>query len=385
MHTFEVSAVPLSSEPLVPMARDAAVGFRLGACSPAPSGPARRRRRRLAGSFEACGCNLPNLVECAPSAEDDEAPGDVGNDLHPFIAAVHCAFAKHHPLVLSPDDVWLCIAQGFVAHVDENAEALRGRFVRHEGKEAMKIRRDEFVKGSSDNDWTGCFAEFSDRIADRVGKKRDLVVADFSTTGAVEKAASEVVLMAAMRHYFDFSVLTLCGIPRITLLGTVEDWKLIRRRAAMLAEFDLGAWVDALVPLLDELVAAASGRPDRELWRSFYKVNDGSGGPWVTGWINVLFPYVETETFDRATHATKQVRRWNDYVARWAKGLDADEGGGPGTGEFPGGLSTAPFTWEFPHEKFAMEFVAGFVGVSQDPETLGVRPAIGWAVRDAPA
>ena len=29
-----------------------------------------------------------------------------------------------------------------------------------------------------------------------------------------------------------------------------------------------------------------------------------------------------------------------------------------------------------------MELVAGFVGMAQNPETLAIRPEIGWAVRD---
>jgi hypothetical protein len=328
-------------------------------------------RQRLRTAFEASDCNLGNLVACK---------------LHPFLGAVHYAFAEHYPLILSPDDVWLCIAQGFALHVDANAEALRGQFVRHEGKAKIEIRRDEFVKGSPNNGWGACFSEFSDRIADHIGKKRDLLVADFSTTGALEKAASEVVLMAAMQHYFDYFVLTLCGIPRITLLGTVDDWKSIRRRAAVLAEFDLGWWIDALVPVLDELVATASGRPNGKFWQSLYKFNDGSGGPWVTGWINVLFPYIEAMGgFDLATQAPKHERRRNVAVTTWAKGLESKHGGGPGTADFPSGLSTAPFKWKALHVEFAMEFVAGFVGVSQDEKTLAVRPAIGWAVRDAPA
>lgn len=50
---------------------------------------------------------------------------------HALIEAVHTAFAEHYPLVLPPDDVWLCLAQGFAQHVEANAEALRSRFVRH--------------------------------------------------------------------------------------------------------------------------------------------------------------------------------------------------------------------------------------------------------------
>jgi len=30
-----------------------------------------------------------------------------------------------------------------------------------------------------------------------------------------------------------------------------------------------------------------------------------------------------------------------------------------------------------------MELLGGFVGISQDRTTLGLRPAIGWAVREA--
>jgi hypothetical protein len=30
-----------------------------------------------------------------------------------------------------------------------------------------------------------------------------------------------------------------------------------------------------------------------------------------------------------------------------------------------------------------MEFLGGFVGIGQDEATLAVRPAVGWAVRDA--
>src|SRR5689334_11391555 len=51
-----------------------------------------------------------------------------------LLSAVHMAYAAHYPLVLSPDAIWLAIAQGFAQHVNANAERLRGKFVRYEGK-----------------------------------------------------------------------------------------------------------------------------------------------------------------------------------------------------------------------------------------------------------
>jgi hypothetical protein len=58
---------------------------------------------------------------------------------------------------------------------------------------------------------------------------------------------------------------------------------------------------------------------------------------------------------------------------------------GPTMERLPGGLSKAPFRWEYLDKTFAMEFLGGFVGVAQDPQTLALRPEIGWAVREAEA
>ena len=50
------------------------------------------------------------------------------------------------------------------------------------------------------------------------------MVASFSTTGAVEQVANGIVLMSAMKSYFAYRGRTLCGIPEVTLEGTVDDW-----------------------------------------------------------------------------------------------------------------------------------------------------------------
>jgi hypothetical protein len=317
--------------------------------------------------LEAIGANQAQLVR-APDFEDVS---------HPLIEAVHTAFADHYPLVLSPDDVWLCLAQGFGMHVEANAEALRSRFVRHEGKLELVVVRDEFVRGSPDNDWQGCFAEWSDAIAAHIGKKRDLVVASFSTTGPVERAASELVLMSAMKSYFRLVLVTRCGIPAITLLGSVEDWRSIRRRAEVLAEFDLADWVRVLLPVLDQFVAAAEGNVDRQFWQSIYKQEDISGGPYVTGWINVLFPCLDGGSRKRTIVPNLHALGWSqDKGAR---------GAGTTLGAFPRGMSRAPLVWKYLGTEIPMTLSGGFVGISQDPQTLAVRPAIGWAVQEAGA
>ncbi len=53
---------------------------------------------------------------------------------HGLVHAVYLAFSQHRPLVLTPDVIWITLAQGFAQHVNNHAEALRSRMVVHKGK-----------------------------------------------------------------------------------------------------------------------------------------------------------------------------------------------------------------------------------------------------------
>jgi hypothetical protein len=317
--------------------------------------------RRVPGVIDAFACNRGNLVP---------------HSNHPFLYAAHVAFSQHVPLVLSPDDIWLCIIEAFAMHVNVNAEALRDRFVSHKGRELISIRRDNFDTESPENDWNGVFAEFAERITAHVGDVANVLIADFSTTTAIEKGVSQIVLMSAMAPYFSYEMLTLCGIPRITLLGTPDDWQRIRARAALLAPYDLTRWVPALLRVLDEFVAAANGNADEDFWRSFYKRHQASGGPYVSGWINTFFPYiVRSSTFGRSSEL--QV---NPFYNFWETVPD-QFAPGPRDDAYPTGLSCAPFMWRYLGNNIPMEFRGGFVGVSRDRVTLAMQPVIGWVIR----
>jgi hypothetical protein len=131
---------------------------------------------------------------------------------------------------------------------------------------------------------------------------------------------------------------------------------------------------------LDQFVKAAAGEPDREFWRSIYKYNDerGSSDPYVTGWINVLFPYLDD---GGPRMGTSRVIR-NDYAFAWSRSVDK-RAKGPTIGRFPRGLSRVPLSWEYRGTTFPMTLQAGFVGIAQDRQTRAVQPAIGWAVHAA--
>ncbi len=79
--------------------------------------------------------------------------------------------------------------------INENSKQLGHHFVTHSGKDSLFVRRDDFLRGSPENPWDEIIDEFSGQIGERVGPKQGLIVSDFSTTGKVERVASEIVLM----------------------------------------------------------------------------------------------------------------------------------------------------------------------------------------------
>jgi len=323
----------------------------------------------------------------------------VATKYHPFVGCVHVAFAGHRPLVLSPDMFWLLICQGFARHVNHNAEQFRSLFVRHSGKAKIEVRRDDFFKGSPENPWAEVFGEFSAGIRRHIGEENHAnIVASFSTTGAIETAANEIVLMDSMKSFFDYHVSTLCGIPEVTLEGTADDWrKLCERTQRLGTAYDLAWWTDRITPVLKRIARNATGKPDSKLWKSIYKVDNGSGGPFINGWIVDFFPYLRK--IGAVHKQSNELTDWREVAANpdqyrnaWFETPNWRFSGGKDsvtTEDLPGSLCKVPFTWHYlkpPHplREYAMEFIAGFIGFTQDAETLAVRPKIGGAVQEVP-
>jgi len=335
-----------------------------------------------------------------------------------FAKAVHAAFFDHHPLVLSPDIIWLTIAQGLANHVDQNAEALRDQFVSHEGKKELVIERPEFVKGSPLNDWVGVFPEFSALIAaNSVQGTVELIQNDFSTTGIVERVVSHITLMDAVQHCFTYTMCCGCGFPSITLTGTPADWEKIRAKAAALSKYDLDWWLAGLLPALDQFVVAAHGRPDLDFWRSLCMINTGTSFPVyepLTGWVQVFFPYLIDPRADRYRgdfdeaedgQAKKQLVRNTkiaNYVESYQKKVNVGNFGQErrdkrpfqpppeGTGQgvklelFPPAMSSAPFTYkdQMTGRSHKMAFFGGVTCLVQHSNGA-IEPKMGWAVMDS--
>lgn len=316
---------------------------------------------------------------------------------HGFINAAVTAFAHHRHLSLAPDHFWLLITQAVSQHVGAHEEELRDRFVSHAGTNELVVYVDHFVLHGN-NDWSQPVDLLTHQIRGNCKPGvADMCVSDFSTTTGDERVACMMTLMKTTENYFEYTMVTRCGIPSVTLEGTLNDWAILRHRAEdlintlCLPQF-ASTWLATLLPVLDALYASARGGVEgvvAEFWQNFVKQGSASGtGTCITGWINVFFPY---------TGRGKQNPMLNAHNWGTANWVDTPElmGGcgrltlasttskplGLQVEEFPGGVVKVPVKWKYMQTLIPLQFCSGFLGVSQNNLTL--RPEIGWMVVDA--
>lgn len=279
-----------------------------------------------------------------------------GGSRNGLFSAIHYAYDKHIGLELEPDHFKLLILQGFSIHVNENSEKFRKLFVNHEGKKTITVRRDDFIRGSPLNPWQEIFGQFASKIENDLLDKDlvRLVQQPLTSTTPISMASFNISLMETMQQYFEYRMMTCCGIPFINLKGTVDDWTSLLALVDHIEQYELSWWTNKIRPLLEKIVQTVS-TPDAidvDFWKDIIKKNGGSGGPYYNGWICKFFPYIGT----------------NEYRKNTFESIT----------DVPTGISSVPVTWEYYQVEYKMQFTTGFYGFSYQNDTI--KPEISWIV-----
>jgi hypothetical protein len=195
-------------------------------------------------------------------------------------------------LTIRPDDVWLAILTQFSFYVNANSEQLRRCFVEHEGKRKLTITTD---RNRNTVDFGNLAKQFAVLIDQNVSDPtlEEWIAPSFSTTTDNDRVVCSVVMMATLKHYFDYHASLMCGIPRVTLEGTREDWADIYQRVDKLKEYgpQAIAWYHVLKPVLNRMVVAfdaPNSKKNIDFWSHVAKWNGGSGDRFLSGWITAF-------------------------------------------------------------------------------------------------
>eukprot|EP01126_Amoeba_proteus_P007866 TRINITY_DN1286_c0_g1_i5.p1 TRINITY_DN1286_c0_g1~~TRINITY_DN1286_c0_g1_i5.p1 ORF type:complete len:365 (-),score=80.48 TRINITY_DN1286_c0_g1_i5:139-1179(-) len=286
-----------------------------------------------------------------------------------FVGAAFQAYNQHMNLVLSPDDVWVAITTAFANYVDRHAEEMRHHFVTHKGKKELVVYS---VGSITTANYDDLINQMSNKIDENTkAETRKWLESDFSTTTSISRTVSKVVLMGAMKNYFSYKMCLMCGLPSVTLLGTLQDWQEIRTRVDRLSSYgvtELNTWAEVLGHVIDEFVSAYQGKVDKDFWnRITHESGGGSGPTYLEGWILAFMPWTDEGKF---------------ILSPLSHVLSTHSYGFMDTNDVPASAVEVPVIINDNGTEYQTIFYAGAIAATYDASKNRIKPSLDWGFID---
>lgn len=205
------------------------------------------------------------------------------------------AYVNHRVLVLRPDDFThhMCLVTALWMGSAENAEAVRTKFVDHDGKQQLSVAVETI------EEFPTKFREAIDGALKRNGGLTETLTPAFTTTTPDDVQFANVALMCVFKHYFDYRMSVLCGLRGVRLLGTLQDWELLLEKYNALKKIlpEMQHWYTKMDFVINLLVRTAKGEPGvKEDWNNMAQrsqTRDGYGHTHslFDGWVLALDPF----------------------------------------------------------------------------------------------
>jgi hypothetical protein len=151
---------------------------------------------------------------------------DIANEVYHnnYLEYLELCWGSHYGVVFTPDVLWYTLLSEISLTIREDVEGVRGLFTDSPEKKEVTVLCYDY------SDITLPL----DRIAGELrkfipGGFADTFIADFSTTDDRAKLAAYAAFADAVSPYYSYSM-KCCGIPRVRVLGSREDYSDIRSR-----------------------------------------------------------------------------------------------------------------------------------------------------------
>ncbi len=299
-----------------------------------------------------------------------------------FVHAALKAYNTQHHLTIRPEDVWFSILSQVGYYINAHAAELPDVFVSHKSMTPLAIgvgvplRNDR--RRSDGPRYSGASAR---EIARVLGEHiqdpalRAWVTPSFSTTTLADRAVAAALFLGAMQTEKGSGGAGMAGggLPSVTLLGEVADYRAMLQRVDMLERLrgeeprDLAR---LLRPVLRHMVATFElGATQRTVsfWsRMAYKdkpsAGDGSGRTVLAGWLTT-FCYWSPEGESRLTFDRPQLRGTCTLDGVTYPCLDVDD--------VPPGAAAVPVVVDHGGERLDCTLVAASAAIHATDATPG--------------
>ena len=281
----------------------------------------------------------------------------------------------HCPISISPNIIWQLILNAIIKYIDNNFEKVRDNFVNFKGeKKIITVDRSNInINCTTKEDWEGVIDEFSSKIKENIKEDiYDNLVLNFTTNTKELLLVQAVSTMAMFKSYFEYKVKMhyKCGFPFIELEGSLADWKLILNKTIRTFQlFGLQNLINDIEEIIEKIIDSKRGKIDISFWKNLIVHEYSPGGcgfpeayQGFSGWITKFFPF-------------------NNKGGNWSYGNQFNiyniEKSNP--------MSEIVVTPLKIHlidinKDIDLSIFSGILGVSQDPESLCVKPELGFLI-----
>lgn len=123
--------------------------------------------------------------------------------------------------------------------------------------------------------------------------------------------------MNSFQKYFDYTrFIAGCGIQKIHMGGTLEDWEKVSKKLASLQQYDvngrLKCYIQRLTPIIDEFIETYKGKANLEFWNNIYHERKFPNALFydpssvVNGWLLRFFTLEDT-IYDTSKLSMEQI------------------------------------------------------------------------------
>lgn len=190
---------------------------------------------------------------------------------------------NHYGIIISPDILWYNILCELAGHIKGNAEQYRSLFTTSNSKTEIRVP-------TADPQLIDLNL-IANELSRLVPTNTDAFLLRFSTTNEHAALAFKAAFADAMTPYYNYSMF-MCGLPRVKILGTPEDWDIITNTLIdFLRLFEpLQDYLSGLIVIMKQIKGCLT-EPDVTFLKDIFRLERcGSGGQVeVAGWITKFY------------------------------------------------------------------------------------------------
>jgi len=204
-----------------------------------------------------------------------------------YIDYLQMAWANHYGVVLSPDIFWFILLNESAGHIKDNSEHYRSLFTTApEGKTNIVVPTADPQLINLDL--------IAEELRKLVPTDIDIFIPKFSTSTPSSSFAFKAAFADAMSPYYNYWMFA-CGIPKVKVQGTVEDWTKLsegveKLKSLLNKDENITGYFDRIKKISNSIISELE-TPNTDFWKDMFRLDRcGSGSQVeVAGWAKDLF------------------------------------------------------------------------------------------------